>query len=282
MKYSMESGNSLNIISEMSSGNVKVQILEYDELKGSRDLRTAVLMNYLKNSSIRLRQVRVVLNEGAVYAEKGSLCYVRGPVEIHSSAQGIAGLAKKFFSSKLTGEEVVKPVYRGSGEVLFEPSFNHFIIIELENDEEIIIDNKLFFAASDTVDISFTTAKTISGVMFGEEGVFQTKLKGNGFVVLELPVPETEITKFTLKNDTLKVDGNYSLLRSGSIEYTVERTTSTLAGTAISGEGLLQVFRGSGEVWLAQTRDIYNEFSELDVNPFDNKKEEELSITDAH
>ncbi len=57
--------------------------------------------------------------------------------------------------------------------------------------------------------------------------------------------------EITLTNDVLKVDGNMALAWSGSLEFTVERSGKTLVGTAASGEGLVNVYRGSGKIWLA-------------------------------
>ena len=45
---------------------------------------------------------------------------------------------------------------------------------------------------------------------------------------------------------------------------TVERSTSTLVGTAVAGEGFLHVYRGTGEVWLMQTKRIYEQISQLE------------------
>ena len=38
-------------------------------------------------------------------------------------------------------------------------------------------------------------------------------IEGNGIVVLKVPVPESEIFKCILINDTLKVDGNFAIFK---------------------------------------------------------------------
>lgn len=53
------------------------------------------------------------------------------------------------------------------------------------------------------------------------------------------------------------MDGNFALMRTGRIDFSVEKSTRSLLGTITSGEGLLQTFRGTGSVWLAPTQDIY-------------------------
>jgi uncharacterized protein (AIM24 family) len=60
-----------------------------------------------------------------------------------------------------------------------------------------------------------------------------------------------------LKDETLQVDGNFAPMRTGRIDFSVEKSTKGLIGTLTSGEGLLQTFRGTGSVWLAPTQDVY-------------------------
>ena len=54
-----------------------------------------------------------------------------------------------------------------------------------------------------------------------------------------------------LQNDVVKIDGNMAIAWSGSLEFTVERSGKTLLGSAASGEGLVNVYRGTGKVLMA-------------------------------
>ena len=54
--------------------------------------------------------------------------------------------------------------------------------------------------------------------------------------------------KVILENDELKIDGNLAVCWSSNLEFTVERSTKTLVGSAVSGEGLVNVYRGTGRV----------------------------------
>ena len=95
-------------------------------------------------------------------------------------------------------------------------------------------------------------------MMLGGEGFFQTRISGRGWAVMNVPVPATEVIRYTLNNEKLSVDGTIALLRKGKIEYRVEKSNKSLLGSAISGDGLLQTFTGTGEVWVAPTQSFYN------------------------
>ena len=61
--------------------------------------------------------------------------------------------------------------------------------------------------------------------------------------------------EITLQEDVLKVDGNMAIAWSGSLNFTVERSGKSLVGSAASGEGLVNVYRGTGRVLLAPVLD---------------------------
>lgn len=51
-----------------------------------------------------------------------------------------------------------------------------------------------------------------------------------------------------LDNDVMKVDGNFVIAWSSTLDFTVERSGKSLIGSAASGEGLVNVYRGTGKV----------------------------------
>lgn len=255
MRTSLKIENELKLLSEMSGESV-FQVLEYDSLKGGYSLELAIKLNQMRESNIKLRQVRIILDDSSVKIEKGALSYMRGSINMKNKMGGPLGIGKKLFASKVTGESKFKPTYDGTGEIFLEPSFGHYALIELE-DEEIVVDDRMFYACENSVEVGAYMNKALSSVMFGNEGVFQTKLSGEGIVVLEMPVPESEIFKCKINNDVLKVDGNFAVLRSGNIEFTVEKSSKSLLSTTTGGEGLLNVFKGTGEVWLIPTKSVY-------------------------
>lgn len=264
MRTSLNITNNLNLKAEMKNDSI-FQILEYDDLRGSEDVNLAVKLNFMREAGLKLKQVRILLDDSAVQIESGALSYLKGDIKIQNKMGGPLGLGKKLFNSKVTGETMFKPTYSGTGEIFLEPSFGQFALVELQ-DDEIIVDDGMFYACEDGIEISSTMQKSISSLILGNEGAFQTRISGDGLVVLELPVPETEVFKCRLNNDELKVDGNFAILRTGDIEFTVEKATKSILGTATSGEGFLNVYRGTGDVWLVPTKSVYENLQNMNVD----------------
>ena len=91
----------------------------------------------------------------------------------------------------------------------------------------------------------------LSSAVAGGEGLFNLSLIGSGVFCIEADCPREELVEITLQNDVLKVDGNMAVAWSGSLEFTVERSGKSLIGSAASGEGLVNVYRGTGKVMMA-------------------------------
>jgi len=257
MRSSLNFTNKLSMLSEMECES-KFQILEYENLDGATDVQTAFGLNTIRQSGIKLKQIRIILEDSSVKLEPGSLSYMKGDIEIKNKTGGLIGFGKKIIASKLTGETAFKPTYSGSGEIFLEPSFGHFALIELEDDEIIVSDN-MFYACEEGIDVNAAMQKNVSSAFLGNEGLYQTRIEGNGIVALKVPVPESEIFKCILINDTLKVDGNFAILRTGNIEFSVEKSSKSIVGTVLNGERMINVYRGTGEVWLIPTKNVYKD-----------------------
>ncbi|MDP6504510.1 MAG: AIM24 family protein [Planctomycetota bacterium] len=245
-------------IIEAAEGNgCRFEILEYQELTGSEDVGLAETLFYAKQAGIRLKMVRITINQSEVVTESGALYFMKGNIEMDSPTGGVTGLAKKLVASRLTKEDTFKPRYRGTGEIYLEPTFSHFVLVEL-NDEEMVVDKGMFFACESTVEVGVKMQKSISSALMGGEGFFQSRLSGTGIALLASPVPSDEIVRYELTGDKLSVDGNFAILRKGDIDFKVEKSSKSLLGSMTSGEGMLQTFSGHGEVWVAPTQAAYD------------------------
>lgn len=263
MKSNIRVKNTLNILSEMENES-KFQILEYVALKGATDFKSVIGIKYLRDSGVTLKQVRVLLNDSTVKLQVGALSYMKGDITIKNAVGSPLSLGKMLFAKKVTGDSIIKPIFEGSGEIFLEPSFEHFTLIELF-DEEIILDDSLFYACEEDVEVTISMKKNVSSIVFGDNGLFEVKLKGSGVVVLKIPVPENEVVRCKLFNERLAVDGDFAILRSANINFSIEKSGTSLVGSVLNGEGLLNVYEGVGEVWLLPTKNIYEEIKEYNL-----------------
>ena len=205
--------------------------------------------------NVHKRQVIASLNGNSVVVQAGAMQMMLGNVNIKTNIKGAGDLAKKFIGSKMTGESAVKPRYEGRGYLILEPTYRYILFEDLANwNGSMVIEDGMFMACEDTVNLSVVARSTFSSAALGGEGLFNTALKGSGIAVLESPVPREEVIVVDVENDEVKIDGNMAFAWSESLRFTVERSTTSLVGSAASGEGLVNVYRGTGRILIAPVR----------------------------
>lgn len=228
-----------------------VQILQY-----KRDLSVmpheATQAYFAARMGCCKREATIKMNNASWTLSAGAMHWMCGNIEVKTDIKGVGDMFGKMLSSKVTGETAVKPVYQGSGLLVLEPTYKHLIVEPIANwGGYMTMNDGLFLACSGDCKVGTQMVQSVSGMALGGEGLFNTMVSGQGVVILESPVPRGELVEVMLENDVLKIDGNYAICWSSGLQFTVERTTKTLLGSAASGEGLVNVFRGTGKVWIA-------------------------------
>ncbi|MBD5556243.1 MAG: AIM24 family protein [Roseburia sp.] len=227
-----------------------ITIFEYDH-DMSVDPGNAMHYYFASKMNVRKRQVLFELNDNAVIIQAGAMQWMAGNVDVATNVKGVGDFAKKLLSSKVTNETAVKPCYKGNGLLMLEPTYKYLLIEDVGSWNGMVIDDGLFLACDANVDVKTVARTNLSSAIAGGEGLFNSCLVGNGYAVLESKVPREELIEIELNNDVMKIDGSFAIAWSQSLEFTVERTTKTLIGSAASGEGLVNVYRGTGKILMA-------------------------------
>lgn len=227
------------------------QVLEY-----TRDLSVmpgdAMLAYYCNEMNVRKRQVVCDLSKAPITLQAGAMQWTVGNVNANTGVKGVGDLFSKALRGSVTGESAIKPEYTGDGLLVLEPTYKHILLINTaEWGGSIVLDDGLFLACDSNLKHKAVMRSNFSSAVAGNEGLFNLGIQGNGILCLESQCPKEELIEITLNNDVLKVDGNNAIAWSGSLNFTVERSGKSLIGSAASGEGLVNVYRGTGKVLLA-------------------------------
>lgn len=210
-------------------------------------------VSYFSNlMNVRKRQVICNLAVSPVTVQSGSMQWMIGNVNATTGIKGVGDLFSKAVRGKVTGESAIKPEYTGNGQMILEPTYKHIILLNLEEwNGSIVLDDGLFLACESKLQQKAVMRTNVSSAIAGNEGLFNLGILGNGVLCIESPCPEEELIEIELENDVLKIDGNMAIAWSGNLEFTVERSGKSLVGSAASGEGLVNVYRGTGKVLFA-------------------------------
>ena len=229
-------------------------VIEY-----ARDLSVAptnAMAAYFCNAmNVRKRQIMCDLSQANVTVQSGAMQWMVGNVKATTVIKGVGDLLGKAVRGKVTGESAIKPEYTGDGVMVLEPTYKHIILLDVDDwNGSVVLDDGMFLACDANLRHKAVMRSTLSSAVAGNEGMFNLGIVGSGVLCLESPCPKEELVEVTLRDDVIKIDGNMAVAWSGSLDFTVERSGKSLMGSAVSGEGLVNVYRGTGKVLFAPVR----------------------------
>ena len=232
----------------------KFRVYEYQK-DYTMNPSAAPILYYCDQMGVKRKQTVVELDNSSCILSSGAMQWFAGPIQAQTDLKGVGDLLGKMVKGAASGEGAVKPLYKGTGLVVLEPTYK-FVL--LENVEEwaggMVIDDGLFLACDGTVEQKIARRSNFSSAIAGGEGLFNLCLAGKGVAALESPYPREELVEVTLKDDVIKIDGNFAIAWSNTLQFTTERSSKSLIGSAATGEGLVNVYRGTGKILMAPVR----------------------------
>ena len=246
--------NDIKTISELGA----FQVIEYQ-----RDLsvtpNSAVTAFYSAQMNVKKRQLLCDLSKAQVTIQAGAMQWMLGNVNATTGIKGVGDFLGKAVRGKATGESAIKPEYTGDGLLVLEPTYRHLILMDTAQwGGSVVLDDGLFLACESSLKHKAVMRSNLSSAVAGGEGLFNLSLNGSGVFCIESDCPKEELIEISLQNDVLKIDGNYAIAWSNSLNFTVERSGKSLIGSAASGEGLVNVYRGTGKVLMMPTAKMPN------------------------
>ncbi len=213
---------------------------------------TCITQYYAARMNIRKRQVLIQLEDDEYILSAGAMQWMLGNVQAVADVKGVGDFIGKAIKGSVTKESTVKPKYKGNGLLMLEPTYKHLLIEDVSSwGSGIVLDDGMFLACESSVKYDVVMRSNISSAVLGNQGLFSLRLSGKGLAVLESPVPREELIEINLQNDEIKIDGNFAVAWSDTLEFTVEKSTKSLVGSAISSEGFVNVYRGTGKILIA-------------------------------
>ena len=209
---------------------------------------------FMSQMNVRRRQIVIELDkEHSAIIQAGAMQWMGGDIQATTGVKGIGDLFGKALKGAVTKETAIKPEYVGNGYLVLEPTYKYILLKDISEwgSSGMTIEDGMFLACDSHVQNKIVARKNVSSAVLGGEGFFNLSLHGTGTVALERNVPEEELIEIILEDDELKIDGNLAVCWSSDLDFTVERTTKTLVGSAVSGEGLVNVYRGTGRVLMS-------------------------------
>lgn len=257
-------------ITNLENGNRRItqnlgrfSILEYErDLSVAPDNAEAEF--FMSQMNVRRRQVVIAVDGSSpVVTQAGAMQWFAGSIDLTTGIKGVGDLLGKSIRGAVTKESAIKPEYVGTGTLVLEPTRKYIILEDVTTwgQQGMVIEDGMFLACDGTVSQKVVARSNASSAIAGGEGLFNLALAGSGVAALESNVPREELIEIDLCNETLKIDGHMAIMWSASLDFTVERSSKTLIGSDYSGEGLVNVYRGTGKVLMSPVASTFSQFS---------------------
>lgn len=230
------------------------RVLEYQK-DYTMNPAAAQILYYCDEMGVKKRQVVAELKNTSCILSAGAMQWTIGSIQAQTDLKGAGDLFGKVIKGAVSGESAVKPLYKGTGLVVLEPTYKYILLEDVEKwAGGMVLDDGMFLACDGTVEQKIARRSNLSSALAGGEGLFNLCLTGKGIAVLESPVPREELIEITLDDDEVKIDGNYAIAWSNTLKFTTERSSKSLIGSSVTGEGLVNVYRGTGKILMAPVR----------------------------
>lgn len=219
---------------------------------------------FMSQMNVRRRQVVIGLDSSApVVTQTGAMQWFAGDIQLTTGVKGVGDLLGKSIRGAVSKESGIKPEYTGTGTLVLEPTHKYLILEDVGKwgPQGLVVEDGMFYACDGSITQRIVARTNASSALGGGEGLFNLALAGYGVAALESNVPLEELVEIDLVNETLKIDGHMAVMWSASLNFTVERSSKSLVGSAFTGEGLVNVYRGTGKVLMSPVASTYSQLT---------------------
>lgn len=248
---------------------------------------TQVFLELIPSVQVTGKRIRIIIDNCAFRAERKAMHYTIGDVRLSASlvdkrdnegqkttkrAKAMQA-TKEWAKSTVSEEGLIKPRYDGTGEVFLEPNLDYMHIFLMEQGDKVVLEGSCWYASDGNIEVTVHVIRNVLTAAFSK-ALFHTRLVGEGWFVLKMPVPFSEIHRIRLDDSKVRIsEGRIVLLRRGDIKHKIEKATKSVVAMKATGEGIVHAYSGTGEIWLMPTLNI----DDLLEKRFQNTQEKSLA-----
>lgn len=183
-----------------------------------------------------------------VYAEAGSMMYMKGDVKIDAELKGgvLGGIKRALFRESVF---LVRFDAEGSdAEIGFAPPYpGHIQNIKLSEDT-VVCQRDSFVCSVGDIEMNIALAKKLGFGFFGGEGFILQKISGKGDLFIH--AGGNFVEKELEKGETIDVDTGCIVAMDDSVDYDI-KSIGNIKTSLFAGEGIFVAhLTGPGKIWL--------------------------------
>ena len=244
------------VIAEEALKDIRIKVIEKDITFTGGNIPLAQDIYYAQQLGLKLRHVEADLNGGSLALDGDKYRSSSGDVKFsHISLGGknlIQGLIRKN-----NHDDFFWPALTGYGTAQMKDTVRYIHMVRCVNPRRFVLENGIYLASAGNFQFGVQADMKLRSMMLSQKNMLQTSIEGQGILLLELPVPPSELEYCKVQpGRPVRVNGQQVLYREGNVKRDV-RLASTVFGSVASGAGFVEEYTGEGMVVLAPTLDLF-------------------------
>lgn len=211
-------------------------------------------MKFSMDSHMQFPLVELSLNQGeTVYIQRGSMVYhtpnVSLNTKLNASGSGLGRFVKAVGRSMVSGEStfITQAVAESdNGNLALAPDTPGQVIALELGEKQYRLNDGAFLALDGTASYTMESQSIGKALFGGQGGLFVMTTQGQGTLLANA---FGSITKIELQNQEITIDNAHVVAWSQSLDYNIHLENSFWQSIG-TGEGVVNTFRGTGEVYV--------------------------------
>ena len=200
--------------------------------------------------------VEIPLNKGeSLHIQRGSMVLHTPGVKLSTKLNG-AGIFAAIGRSLTSGESLFVTRVESSqdnGMITIAPSLPGEVVkLNCHGDNQYHLNDRSFLALDGTCSYKMKSQKLGNALFGGTGGFFIMTTEGNGTLLAEA---FGSIKRIDLNNEEITIDNNHIVAWSTSLDYDIHMENGFWQSIG-TGEGLVNTFRGTGEIYVQSLNPI--------------------------
>lgn len=265
------------LLAEEKLRDISVRIYEKPISFSGSNIPLAQDIYYAQRLGLKLRYIQADLNGGQLVFDGDKFRSSTGQLKFSRINLGFTDMLKGFIRRN-NEESFFLPSINGVGNLQLKDTIKYLTMVKCVDNRKFILEQGVYASSAGQFKFGVHADTKLGSIAFSGKNMLQTTVEGKGILILELPVPPSELVMLRVTPDRpVRVNEQEVIYREGNVKRN-KKLSSGLFGSMASGTGFVEEYTGDGYVVLAPSMSLMDIITkDLDIS----KKDREIIENDT-
>lgn len=255
MDISNVKDNKGRLLAQEKLQDIQVSIYEKDISFSGNNIPLARDIYYAQQLGLKLRHISAELRGGQLVFDGDKFRSSSGYLKFSRIRLGFSSMLKGFIRQN-NEESFFLPSITGNGSLQLKDTVKYLYMIKCVDNRKFILEQGVYCASAGQFDFGIHADTKLGSMAFSKKNILQTTVRGRGILILELPVPPSELVVLNVTPERpVRVNEQEVIYREGDVSRN-KKLASGVFGSMASGTGFIEEYTGNGLVILAPSLNL--------------------------